>query len=91
MEVVEVVEVLVVEGGNAFVVGVYVVVGSGFGVLVVLGGGGGGGVDVFVSAGGEEESSLNSHVPVMTPRDAEAKKSKRPVDRSSPPNGHPIH
>lgn len=54
------------------------------------------GVAVGVHAGlvdgaGSPASSLNHHDPYRTPASCEAKKLKRPVEKSSPPYGHPIH
>jgi hypothetical protein len=49
---------------------------------VVVGGGG---------LGGGGGSSLNHQVPYRTPTDSSAKNWKRPVEKSSPPQGHPGH
>jgi len=67
-----------------------------FSCCVVEGGGvdvvWGGVLDVVLGAwGGGDPPPPKAHEPVMMPSDSDAKKLKRPVEKSRPPKGHPGH
>jgi hypothetical protein len=67
-----------------------------FSCCVVEGGGvdvvWGGVLDVVLGAwGGGDPPPPKVHEPVMMPSDSDAKKLKRPVEKSRPPKGHPGH
>lgn len=49
-------------------------------------------MDVVLGAwGGGDPPPPKAHEPVMMPSDSDAKKLKRPVEKSRPPKGHPGH